>query len=125
MLLLPFRLGDNVESNLCAVSYWTEMSVALRSLPDLKEIVREKVASEMLARSLLIYSVESVVYLLVALGDGTLHYFQIDQKTGIFLLLLFSVILERDTVNFYVNASLESTLFSVFLVFMWSYCGNS
>lgn len=75
-------IDDNVESNLFAVGYWTDMSVAIRSLPDLREVVKQKIAGEMLARSMLIYSVEDIVYLLVALGDGTLHYFQIDMTTG-------------------------------------------
>ncbi|KHN84948.1 DNA damage-binding protein 1 [Toxocara canis] len=72
----------DAESKLCAVAYWTDMSVALRSLPDLNEIVREKCGGEMLARSLLICMMEGIVYLLVALGDGTLYYYQIDMNTG-------------------------------------------
>uniref|UniRef100_A0A915B6F3 DNA damage-binding protein 1 n=1 Tax=Parascaris univalens TaxID=6257 RepID=A0A915B6F3_PARUN len=75
-------VGDETESKLCAVAYWTDMSVALRSLPDLNEIVREKCGGEMLARSLLICMMEGVVYLLVALGDGTLYYYQIDKNSG-------------------------------------------
>lgn len=58
------------------------MSVALRSLPDLNEIVREKCGGEMLARSLHICMMEGIVYLLVALGDGTLYYYQIDMNSG-------------------------------------------
>nr|AVV64025.1 CPSF A subunit region family protein [Anisakis simplex] len=75
-------VGTESESKLCALAYWTDMSVALRSLPDLKEIVREKCGGEMLARSLLISQMEGNVYLLVALGDGTLYYYRIDMKTG-------------------------------------------
>lgn len=69
-------------SEICAVGYWTDLSVALRSLPDLKEVVREKISGDMLSRSIMLTSMEGIVYLLVALGDGTMHYFQIDMKTG-------------------------------------------
>lgn len=54
----------------------------MRTLPQLEEVVREKIVGDMLSRSIMLSSMEEHVYLLVALGDGTVHYFQIDMKTG-------------------------------------------
>ncbi|OZC09249.1 hypothetical protein X798_03793 [Onchocerca flexuosa] len=79
-------IGNNtVRSEICAVGYWTDLSVALRTLPQLMEVVREKIAGDMLSRSIMLSPMEGHVYLLVALGDGTVHYFQIDMKTGALL----------------------------------------
>jgi DNA damage-binding protein 1 len=62
------------------------MSVALYSIsPQFKRIVREKITGDVLPRSLLILTMEDIVYLLVALGDGTLYYYQIDMETGLFI----------------------------------------
>ncbi|CAG9535052.1 unnamed protein product [Cercopithifilaria johnstoni] len=72
-------------SEICAVGYWTDLSVALRTLPQLAEVVREKITGDMLSRSIMLSPMEGHVYLLVALGDGTVHYFQIDMKTGVLL----------------------------------------
>uniref|UniRef100_A0A914DYF9 DNA damage-binding protein 1 n=1 Tax=Acrobeloides nanus TaxID=290746 RepID=A0A914DYF9_9BILA len=76
-------IHENDTSKLCAVGFWTEMSVALYSIsPQFKRIVREKITGDVLPRSLLILTMEEIVYLLVALGDGTLYYYQIDMETG-------------------------------------------
>ncbi|MFH4976853.1 hypothetical protein AB6A40_003562 [Gnathostoma spinigerum] len=75
-------IGDKLVSDLCAVGFWTDMSYSLLSLPDLKEITRDKTGGDVLARSMIICEMEGTVYLLVALGDGILHYYQISMDTG-------------------------------------------
>lgn len=76
------NLGKKNESEVIALAYWTEMSVALMTISDMKEVTRQKVGDDMLARSILLCTMEDIVYLLVGLGDGTLHYFQIDMSSG-------------------------------------------
>ncbi|CAI4228082.1 unnamed protein product [Auanema sp. JU1783] len=73
---------DTEESTLVAVGFWTENSAALFSLPDLNEIIREKLAVDILPRSILITVMEDIAYLLLALGDGCLFYYTIDRETG-------------------------------------------
>uniref|UniRef100_A0A0R3R4U4 MMS1_N domain-containing protein n=1 Tax=Brugia timori TaxID=42155 RepID=A0A0R3R4U4_9BILA len=82
--ITPIGKGT-LRSEICAVGYWTDLSVALRALPQLVEVVREKIVGDMLSRSIMLSPMEGHVYLLVALGDGTVHYFQIDMKTGALL----------------------------------------
>lgn len=79
---LLLNLGKKNESEVIALAYWTEMSVALMTISDMKEVTRQKVGDDMLARSILLCTMEDIVYLLVGLGDGTLHYFQIDMSSG-------------------------------------------
>lgn len=79
-------LDDTNESRLCAFGYWNDLSVGLRTLPDFKEVVRVKTLGDMLARSLLLAKMENNIYLLSALGDGTLQYYQIDMQTGFFFI---------------------------------------
>uniref|UniRef100_A0A1I7XBW2 DNA damage-binding protein 1 n=1 Tax=Heterorhabditis bacteriophora TaxID=37862 RepID=A0A1I7XBW2_HETBA len=73
-------IGDVNESELVAVGLWTEMSAALLSLPDLSEVIREKLPGDMLPRSIMMTRMETIVYLLIALGDGSLYYYNLDLK---------------------------------------------
>ncbi|VDN05556.1 unnamed protein product [Thelazia callipaeda] len=76
-------IGDaSSQSELCAIGYWTDLSVALLKLPFLKEVIREKIPGDMLSRSIMLSYMEKTLYLLVALGDGTVHYFHVDIEQG-------------------------------------------
>lgn len=76
-------ITDNgIHSSLIAVGLWTEISVALLSLPNLIPVCRQPLGGNILPRSVLLCPLESVVYLLVALGDGTLFYYHPDMLDG-------------------------------------------
>ncbi|PAV57341.1 hypothetical protein WR25_13738 isoform B [Diploscapter pachys] len=68
---------DSGESKMVAVCLWSELTALLLSLPDLKEMTRERLPGETLPRSTILCSMESVLYLLVATGDGSLYYYPV------------------------------------------------
>lgn len=77
--------GDNnnvTSSEICAVGLWTDISVQLLHLPTMKLISRESLGGEIIPRSVLMCRFDGILYLLVALGDGTLLYFRMDSITG-------------------------------------------
>uniref|UniRef100_A0A914W414 DNA damage-binding protein 1 n=1 Tax=Plectus sambesii TaxID=2011161 RepID=A0A914W414_9BILA len=78
-------IGETNRSEVVAVGLWTDISVRLLSLPDLVEIHAQPLGGEILPRSVLMTRLESSLYLLVALGDGTLFYYQMDTQTGALL----------------------------------------
>jgi len=63
---------------LAAVGMWTEVSVRLLSLPSLQPLRTEPLGGQVIARSVLLATLEEVDYLLVALGDGHLFTFRVD-----------------------------------------------
>ncbi|GAB0498469.1 hypothetical protein MMPV_009813 [Pyropia vietnamensis] len=63
---------------MAAVGMWTEVSVRLLSLPDLRPLRTEPLDGQVIARSVLLATLENVDYLLVALGDGHLFTFRVD-----------------------------------------------
>lgn len=63
---------------MAAVGMWTEVSVRLLSLPSLQPLRTEPLGGQVIARSVLLSTLEDVNYLLVALGDGHLFTFRVD-----------------------------------------------
>lgn len=63
---------------MAAVGMWTEVSVRLLSLPGLQPLRTEPLDGQVIARSVLLATLENVDYLLVALGDGHLFTFRVD-----------------------------------------------
>ncbi|KAI3800731.1 hypothetical protein L1987_28825 [Smallanthus sonchifolius] len=76
-------IGENLTySNLAAVGMWTDISVKIFSLPDLKPMTEEHLGGEIIPRSVLLCSFEGIPYLLCALGDGHLLNFLLNTTTG-------------------------------------------
>ncbi|KAF8774370.1 DNA damage-binding protein 1 like protein [Argiope bruennichi] len=74
---------DSAEKTpICAVGLWTDISIRILNLPSLKEIHKEMLGGDIIPRSILATTFESMHYLLCALGDGSLFYFTIDPETG-------------------------------------------
>jgi len=67
-------------SHLVAVAMWTDDTVRLHALPDLQEVTRVTLGSEIQARDILIVKLEALAYLLVGLGDGRLITYNIDME---------------------------------------------
>lgn len=79
-------LEDNgTSSDMIAVGLWTDISVRILSLPDLKEICKEKIGGEVIPRSILMANFEGINYLLCALGDGAMYYFTLNKDSGVLL----------------------------------------
>jgi len=77
----PVKEGAD-RSELLAVGLWTDISARLFRLPDFEKLHVEMLGGEIIPRSILMATFESVHYLLCALGDGSLFYFLLDAKTG-------------------------------------------
>ena len=77
--LTPLDADWLAESKLVAVGLWTDISVELITLPDLRSIRREKLGGDIIPRSIFMTSYEATAYLFVALGDGTLQYYVINE----------------------------------------------
>ncbi|CAA7054607.1 unnamed protein product [Microthlaspi erraticum] len=76
-------IGDNPNySQLAAVGMWTDLSVRIFVLPELKLITKEHLGGEIIPRSVLLCAFEGISYLLCALGDGHLLNFQLDTSSG-------------------------------------------
>lgn len=75
-------VGPGDDSALLGVGLWTDISVRVLRLPDLTPLHTEKLAGEIIPRSLLICVLEGVWYLLCALGDGSMFYFTLDPVSG-------------------------------------------
>ncbi|XP_052756442.1 DNA damage-binding protein 1 [Galleria mellonella] len=75
-------LGPGGDEALLGVGLWTDISIRVLKLPDLRPLHIEKLSGEIIPRSLLICVLEGVCYLLCALGDGSMFYFTVDQQTG-------------------------------------------
>ncbi|CAG4930678.1 unnamed protein product, partial [Parnassius apollo] len=75
-------LGPGDEPALLGVGLWTDISVRVLCLPDLRQLHQEKLSGEIIPRSLLISELEGVCYLLCALGDGSMFYFTLDRESG-------------------------------------------
>ena len=72
--------GDRAE--LCAVGLWTDMSARILRLPSFESAHVEMLGGEIIPRSILMTTFESLYYLLCALGDGSLFYFNLNADTG-------------------------------------------
>uniref|UniRef100_A0A914HG40 DNA damage-binding protein 1 n=1 Tax=Globodera rostochiensis TaxID=31243 RepID=A0A914HG40_GLORO len=79
-------LGNRTLSDFFTVGFWSEHSVAVYALkpgtvPSL--VAEERLTSEFVPRSMLMVTMESVDFLFVALGDGTVVHFRMDPLTGV------------------------------------------
>lgn len=54
----------------------------LLHLDTMKQVSMESLGGDVIPRSILMCKFEGLLYLLVALGDGTLLYFRLDASTG-------------------------------------------
>ncbi|XP_055588358.1 DNA damage-binding protein 1 [Uranotaenia lowii] len=69
-------------SELVAVGLWTDISACILRLPNLEVVHTEKLGGEIIPRSILMACFEGIVYLLCALGDGSMFYFVLDKTTN-------------------------------------------
>lgn len=74
-------MGEATSSPVCAVGLWS-MEIVLASMSDLSVIKRESTGEDIIPRSTLLCSFESIPYLLVGLGDGQLITYLLDEKSG-------------------------------------------
>ncbi|VDP04978.1 unnamed protein product [Soboliphyme baturini] len=75
-------IGVYNKSEVFAVGLWMEISVLLIHVPSMNVVTKESLGGDIIPRSLMLYKFEALIYLLVALGDGTLLYYHVDEKTG-------------------------------------------
>uniref|UniRef100_H2YRR9 DNA damage-binding protein 1 n=1 Tax=Ciona savignyi TaxID=51511 RepID=H2YRR9_CIOSA len=75
--------GPNpVVAHVCAVGLWNDNTARVLKLPSLEEMQQQKLAEEIIPRSILLVQFDGIDYLLVTLGDGTLFYFTLNAETG-------------------------------------------
>ncbi|GAB6033172.1 DNA damage-binding protein 1a [Chamberlinius hualienensis] len=74
--------GKCEKSELCVVGLWNDISARVLKLPDLTELHKESLGGEIIPRSILMATFEESNYVLCALGDGSLFYFNFNLKTG-------------------------------------------
>lgn len=67
---------------LLSVGFWFNMNIVVYSLPDIQELYREEINSDMIPRSIITAKFEDNYYLLCALGDGSVFYFNFNPITG-------------------------------------------
>lgn len=72
----------DINNNLLSVGFWFNMDIVIFELPALREIYRETVPSDMIPRSIITAKFEDNHYLLCALGDGSVFYFNLNPSTG-------------------------------------------
>lgn len=70
------------QMDLCAIGFWCKICIKIFKLPNFEELHKEELQSEMIPRSILIVRFEDILYLLCALGDGSVYYFHIDILNG-------------------------------------------
>lgn len=66
------------KAQMCAVGFWTDISVKVLALPKFEEIRSIPIEGEVIPRSVLFYTFDDVTYLFIALGDGHLISFVYD-----------------------------------------------
>ena len=79
--ITPLGEGDT-RAHLLAVGLWTDLSARLLRLPSLELLHTEMLGGEIIPRSILMTTFEGSHYLLCALGDGSLFYFNLNVETG-------------------------------------------
>ncbi|XP_041365594.1 DNA damage-binding protein 1-like isoform X2 [Gigantopelta aegis] len=77
----PLKEGSE-RGELCAVGLWTDISVRVLRLPTFESLHVEMLGGEIIPRSILMTTFEGIHYLLCALGDGSLFYFNLNLATG-------------------------------------------
>ncbi|XP_014257625.1 DNA damage-binding protein 1 isoform X2 [Cimex lectularius] len=75
-------LPEDTTSDYVAVGLWSDISARIYSLPYLELKHREYLSGDIISRSILFANFEGANYVLCALGDGSLHYFNFDRTTG-------------------------------------------
>lgn len=81
--ITPLRDGEE-KSDLCAVGLWTDISARVLRLPSFESLHVEMLGGEIIPRSILMTTFENIQYLLCALGDGSLYYFNLNIDSGYF-----------------------------------------
>ncbi|KAL5007237.1 hypothetical protein ScPMuIL_016043 [Solemya velum] len=79
--ITPLKEGSE-KSSLCAVGFWTDISARVLKLPNFESLHVEMLGGEIIPRSILMATFEGIHYLLCALGDGSLFYFNLNKDTG-------------------------------------------
>lgn len=69
--------------SLLSVGFWFNMNVVIYSLPEIDEIYREELSSDIIPRSIITAKFEDSYYLLCALGDGSVYYYNINPDSGV------------------------------------------
>lgn len=72
----------NQKVKLLSVGFWFNQVIVIYSLPDIKELYREPLNNEMIPRSIITVKFDENCYLLCALGDGSVYYFNFNPITG-------------------------------------------
>lgn len=77
-------LDDNAPSPFITVGLWDDSTIFLYKLADnkLEKLNETTVVRDVLSRSVLLTRMDRVIYLMVALGNGSLHYYQFNEQTG-------------------------------------------
>ncbi|KAI1708375.1 CPSF A subunit region domain-containing protein [Ditylenchus destructor] len=77
----PIEEGSS--SSVFAAGFWNDQTVAIYSVvPEIRMVCEERLSGDVLPRSVMIVNMESIIYLMVALGDGTVYYFRIESENG-------------------------------------------
>ncbi|XP_065339552.1 DNA damage-binding protein 1 [Cloeon dipterum] len=71
------------KASIAAVGLWTDISARILKLPSLDELNKEFLGGEIIPRSILVTCFDGINYLLCALGDGSMYYFNLNKETGI------------------------------------------
>ena len=95
-------LDDNGQAQICAVGLWVDMSARLLLLPSLQIMLTESLGGgktfykciasydkhsncllflDIIPRSIMLNKFDDEIYLLVAMGDGTLVYYLVNTTT--------------------------------------------
>ncbi|XP_071476122.1 DNA damage-binding protein 1-like [Diadema antillarum] len=77
----PLKEGADF-TDLCAVGLWTDITARILKLPSMETMHVESLGGEIIPRSILLTTFEGQNYILCALGDGSLFYFQLNAETG-------------------------------------------
>ncbi|RDD41784.1 DNA damage-binding protein 1 [Trichoplax sp. H2] len=72
---------DNERAQICAVGLWVDMSARLLLLPNLQLMLTESLGGDIIPRSIMLNRFDNEIYLLVAMGDGTLAYYLVNTTT--------------------------------------------
>lgn len=90
--------SDQDKSSLCAVGLWTDISVQILTLPQFENLFTQPLGGgicysvgmesnfdfilDYIPRSILMAVLGETCYLLCALGDGSLYYYNMNPQTG-------------------------------------------
>jgi 6-phosphogluconolactonase (cycloisomerase 2 family) len=75
---------EHAPSPFAAIGLWDDSTVFLFKLTEgrLDQVSQTNVLGDVLSRSVLLTRMDRIIYLMVALGNGTLHYYQFNDHTG-------------------------------------------